>query len=178
MPEDTADEPRPEFGPGGYLPERAAKRARKIVLRAPLGIQWIVAAVVAALLVLVAGVLYLRTGSGPPGAPFTRIGAVEQLGTSHLDPDLGVLYVAATGRVRAFADATQLGLRYCTASRHIEGDGGAVWSLTGRGFDGRDSLTEHPTIVDAGVLYVDPTTTEPGPTPTNEHATPACTPAG
>ncbi|MTV26636.1 hypothetical protein FTX61_14610 [Nitriliruptoraceae bacterium ZYF776] len=38
MPDDPQQ--TPEFGPSGYLPERASKRARKIVLRAPLGLQW------------------------------------------------------------------------------------------------------------------------------------------
>ncbi len=175
MPQHAADEQNPEFGPRGYLPDRAAKRARKIVLRAPLGLQWIIAAVVAGLLVLAAGLAYLRIGAGPPGAPFTRVAAVEDLGISRADADLGILYVAATGRIRAFADADTLALRYCPASRHVEGADGAVWSLTGRGFDGRPSLREHPTIVDEGVLYVDPTTTQPGPTPSSEHATPACT---
>ena len=73
--------PTPEFGPRGYLPERASKRARKIVLRAPLGLQWIVAAVVFGLLVLVAGVVWLNAG-GPPGAPFVAAGPVSAGGPS------------------------------------------------------------------------------------------------
>ena len=48
----------PEYGPGGYLPSKAAGRARKIVLRAPLGIGWIVASVVLAVVIAVVGIVY------------------------------------------------------------------------------------------------------------------------
>ncbi|HUG87123.1 MAG TPA: hypothetical protein VMM13_21320, partial [Euzebya sp.] len=53
--QETASDPaaqQPEFGPGGYLPARAAQRARKIVLREQMGLHWAVAAVVAGLLIL------------------------------------------------------------------------------------------------------------------------------
>src|SRR5690606_17036265 len=62
----TVTSERPDFGPSGYLPPRAARRARKIMLREPLGLQWAVAAVVAGLLVLLAGAGYLLWQSRPP----------------------------------------------------------------------------------------------------------------
>lgn len=156
------DEDGPEFGPGGYLPERAARRARKIVLRAPLGAQWIAAAVLAGLVVVVAGVLLLTRG-GAPGEPFVMVGPVEEVaGQVVRDETTGAWMVGLGGRVRAFV--TDEELIYCDASRHLESPGGGVWSLTGRALGVRPSLPEHPTVTTDGVVHVDPTVrTDPGP---------------
>lgn len=162
---------RPEFGPSGYLPERASKRARKIVLRAPLGMQWIVASVVAGLVVVVAGVLYLQRSDDPPPAPWTAVGRVDDLAASQPLDDLDAVLVAAGGRVRVFAAAEHV--RYCAASNRLE-DGAQVWSLTGRGLGGATSLGEHPTLVHDGTVYVDPSRTTDGPTPSDEVSEPAC----
>ncbi|MEX2504284.1 MAG: hypothetical protein WD378_05505 [Egicoccus sp.] len=162
---------RPEFGPSGYLPERASKRARKIVLRAPLGMQWIVASVLAGLLVVGAGVLYLQRRDDPPPAPWIAVGEVGELADSRPLADLDALLVAAGGRVRAFAEAD--GVAYCEASNRLE-DGARVWSLTGRGLGGAASLGEHPTLVHDGTVYVDPSRSTSGPTPSDEAADPAC----
>lgn len=166
------DPDAPEFGPSGYLPQRAAKRARKIVLRAPLGLQWIVASIVAGAVVVVAGVLFLQRSAEPPPAPWVDAGAVEDVRPAGFDADLEVLLVAAGGRVRAFAGATDV--RYCAASNRLEADDGRVWSLTGRGFAGVASLDEHPTRLQDGRVYVDPTVTAPAPEPTGDPAEPAC----
>jgi hypothetical protein len=163
---------KPEFGPSGYLPERAAKRARKIVLRAPLGVQWIVAALVAGLVVVVAGALFLVRSSAPPGAPWVEVADVEEVGDSLVLQDLDVLLVGAGGRIRAFADATDVG--YCEPSNRLEAPDGRVWNLTGRGLGGTASLVEHPTLVQDGRLYVDPSRLADGPTPTDEPAEAAC----
>lgn len=162
----------PEFGPSGYLPARAAQRARKIVLRSPLGLQWVVASLVAGLVVVVAGVWLLVASGGPPGEPWVRAIEVDALGDTAVDPDLDVLLVGAGGRVRAFADAPDVG--YCPDSHRLEAPDGRVWTLTGRGLDGTDSLEEHPTLVQDGVVYVDPSRTRPGPEPSAEPAEPAC----
>ncbi len=157
-----APDATPEFGPSGYLPERAAKRARKIVLRAPLGLQWVIGALVAGLVVLVAGVWYLQSRDAPPPEPWVAVGPTDELVASRFDPELDALIVAAGGRVRAFAGADDVA--YCAPSNRLESaDGTGVWSLTGRGLDGTPSLDEHPTLVSAGILYVDPTRTQPGP---------------
>ena len=162
---------RPEFGPSGYLPERASKRARKIVLRAPLGMQWIVASLLAGLLVLVAGVLYLQRRDDPPPPPWTAVGEVDALADSQSIGDLDALLVAAGGRVRAFAGADEVA--YCDASNRLE-DGTRVWSLTGRGLGGAPSLGEHPTLVHDGTVYVDPSRIVEGPAPSTESVDPAC----
>jgi hypothetical protein len=168
----TDGAPDPSFGPSGYLPERAAKRARKIVLRAPLGMQWIVASVLAGLIVVVAGVLFLQRSGEPPPAPWEPVGTLEEVAPTRLVADLDVLVVAAGGRVRAFADAEDVG--YCATSNRLEAADGRVWNLTGRGFGGTVSLAEHPTLVQDGIVYLDPTRTTAGPTPSDEPAEPAC----
>lgn len=163
----------PEFGPGGYLPERAAKRARKIVLRAPLGLQWIVGAVVVGVVLLVAGLVFLRSAGGPPGAPFERVGPLASLARP-TDVHDGVLLVTGLGRVRAFAGAADVA--YCAEADQLESPDGRVWSLTGRGYDGGPSLDEHPVIVHDGVVYLDATRTVPGPAPSGQPASPVCLP--
>lgn len=161
-----------EFGPGGYLPERAAKRARKIVLRAPLGMQWVIASVVAGLVVVVAGVLLLTRG-GAPDPPFVAVAEVADVaGEVVRDETTGAVLVGLSGRVRAFA--TDEELDYCPASRRLESPDGGVWSLTGRSLSDRPSLAEHPTLSADGVLYVDPTVTTQPPPPAAEPTDPGC----
>jgi hypothetical protein len=172
VPSGDPDLERPAFGPSGYLPERAAKRARKIVLRAPLGLQWVVASLVAGLVVVVAGVLFVQRGAEPPPAPWVQVGAVEDLHPAHVDPDLEVLLVTGGGRVRAFVDAGDVA--YCPASNRLEAADGRVWSLTGRGFAGVASLEEHPTRLHDGQVYVDPTVSVPGPAATTDEVAPGC----
>jgi hypothetical protein len=169
---DGAPDQRPDFGPSGYLPERAAARARKIVLRAPLGLQWVVASLVAGVVVVVAGVLFLQRASDPPPAPWVEVAEVAALEDAEVVDDLDVLLVTTGGRPRAFAGATDV--TYCAASNRLEAPGGRVWSLTGRGFGGAPSLAEHPTLVQDGLLYVDPTRTVPGPASTSEPAEQGC----
>lgn len=169
---DRPADTRPEFGPSGYLPERAAKRARKIVLRAPLGLQWVVASLVAGLVVVAAGVLFLQRGAEPPPAPWVAVGSIEDLHPARVDADLEMLLVTGGGRVRAFVDADELA--YCPASNRLEAPDGRVWSLTGRGFAGVPSLEEHPTQLHDGQVYVDPTVSVPGPSPTADEVAPGC----
>lgn len=166
-----SDEQRPEFGPSGYLPERAAKRARKIVLRAPLGLQWVIASVVAGIVVVVAGTLFLLRSGEPPPPPWVELGPVGDIGAAQVLDDLDALLVGAGGRIRVFAGATEVG--YCAASNRLESAAG-VWQLTGRGTGGVASLEEHPTLVNDGIVYVDPTRRVPGPPPSDEAFAPAC----
>ena len=161
-----------EFGPGGYLPERAAKRARKIVLRAPLGLQWVIAAVVAGAVVVVAGVLLLSS-DGTPDPPYVAVAEVADVaGQVVPDEATGAVLVGLSGRIRAFA--TDQDLTYCAANRRLESADGGVWTLTGRSVSERDSLAEHPAISADGRLYVDPTVTTPPPEPASERTDPAC----
>lgn len=165
---------QPDFGPGGYLPERASKRARKIVLRAPMGAQWIIGAVVAGVIIVGAGLLWLAQSDDPPGEPWVAIGSIDAIGDATTLDELDVL-VVATGRARAFRGAERLGLEWCAVSQQVEGFGGKVWSPTGRARTAdTDSLEQHPTLVHDGTLYVDPTVTAPGPDPVVTEAEPEC----
>ena len=163
---------RPEFGPSGYLPPRAAQRARKIVLRAPLGLQWVVGSLVVGVVVIGAGLLWL-VGDDAPDEPWVAVGSVTEVGATAEPDGLDVLLVG-NGRVRAFADAGERGAAYCPASRRLESPEGGVWSLTGRGLGGTPSLREHPTRIHDGLLYVDPTATMDAPAPSSEAVEPAC----
>lgn len=162
----------PSFGPSGYLPDRAARRARKIVLRAPLGLQWVVASLVAGAVVLVAGVVLLGRGADAPGDSWRELGTVTDLPASGEDGATGLLVVHVGGRVRAF-DAPD-GVAYCAASNRLEHPDGRVWALTGRGLAGTPSLAPVPTLAVSGVAYVDPTAVGAPPQPLTEPASPAC----
>lgn len=164
----------PDFGPGGYLPERASRRARKIVLRAPMGVQWILGTVVAGVIIIGAGLLWLAQSDDPPGSPWVAVVEVDELGDDLLVHALDVL-VVATGRPRAFVGWSALGLDWCADSGRIEGANGQVWSATGRALTaGTRSLEQHPTLVVDGILYVDPSVTAVGPDPRVTDPEPAC----
>jgi len=162
----------PGFGPRGYLPDRAARRARKIVLRAPLGLQWVAAAVVAGAVLVIAAVLVLNRAASPPGPPWQALGAVADLPASAFDPATGVLVVHVGGRVRAF-EAPE-GVAYCEPSNRLEHPDGRVWALTGRGLAGVDSLRPVSTLTVSGVAYLDPTAVGQPFDPLDTPATAAC----
>ena len=152
---------RPDFGPSGYLPPRAAKRARKIMLREPMGLQWAVSAVIAGVLVLVAGGVLVLLRSGPPGPPFVDAGAVATVdpsGAALVPVDGGrVLVLRGAGGVTVFADPGR-SVSWCAPSGHLEAVDGTVWEPSGRLIGGEgQSLARLPAEVHTGVLYVDPT---------------------
>ena len=151
---------QPDYGPPGYLPPRAAKRARKIMLREPMGLHWAIAAVIAGVLVLVAGGVLVLARSGPPGAPFVEAGQiadVDATGAGVVDAGhTRVLVVRGAGGVAAFADPGGA-VAWCAASGRLEAGDGRVWEPTGRLIGGRgESLTRLPAEVHTGTLYVDP----------------------
>lgn len=177
------DAGRPDAGPRGYLPERAAKRARKIVLREQMGLGWPVAAVLAGLLLAGLGLLFLMTRAGPPGAPYRDLGALEDVdprGAALVGEGAATaLVVRAGGGVRVY-EPPSAGVAYCAASDALEARStGQVWDLRGRliGGDGA-SLRPLPAQVHAGRLWID--VTHPGPPPAPDPAedravtTPVC----
>ncbi len=165
----------PDFGPRGYLPERAARRARKIVLRAPLGWQWIAASVVTGAVIAVAAAVFLVRAGEPPPDPFVEVGPVEAIGAARHDPALNLLFVAAAGRVRAFEVAAGAPVpMWCGESGRLEAPPDRVWLPTGRALDGGASLEQRPVVVHDGVVYVDPTTVVESPPAVDEDASPAC----
>jgi hypothetical protein len=173
---------QPDFGPSGYLPPRAAKRSRKIMLREPLGLQWAIAAVIAGVLVLAAGGLLVVLMSRPPGAPFLAAGqlsAIDPRGAEVVATETGteVLVLRAAGGVRVFAAPDQP-VAWCAQSRHLESDSGHVWEPNGRLTGGQGgSLAPVPVEVHDGVLYVDPSAEgQPVAAQPAQAATPACDP--
>jgi nitrite reductase/ring-hydroxylating ferredoxin subunit len=168
----------PEFGPRGYVPPQAAKRARKIVLREPMGLGWPIAAVTAGVLLGLLGLVYLLTQTGPPGPPFATAGplsGVDPRGAAVLHADTTpVLVVRAGGGVRAFLAPEQT-VAYCAASKRLEGDDGSVWTVDGRLTGGPGaSLTPIPVQVHDGVVYADPRHPVAPPPPAPAGAEPAC----
>jgi hypothetical protein len=173
---------QPEYGPSGYLPPRAAKRARKIMLREPLGLQWAIAAVLAGVLVLAAGGGALYLMSRPPPAPFVASGpmsAIDPRGADVVATATGkdVLILRAAGGIRAFAAPGQH-VEWCAESRHLESPDGDVWEPSGRLIGGQGaSLTPLPAEVHDGVLYVNPSAEgQPVAAQPARASTPACTP--
>jgi hypothetical protein len=164
--------PGPSFGPGGYLPDRAARRARKIILRAPLGLQWVIASLVAGLVVLAAGLLLLGRGAAPPTAPWLDLGEVTALPEAGVDDHTGLLVITVGGRLRAFEAPPETD--YCQPSNRLEHPDGRVWALTGRGYAGTASLIPVPTLTVAGRAYLDPSVRGPAPDPLTDPATPGC----
>lgn len=151
-----------EYGPSGYLPQRAAKRARKIVLRERMGLGWPLAALAAAAVIAVAGVLFLLTWSSPPPPPWKAAGPLSAVDGAAVVPvgglDHGVLIVRAGGGLLAFA-APAVPVAYCVASDHLESATGAVWGLDGRLLSdhlGEHSLRRIPVQVFDGTMYVNP----------------------
>jgi hypothetical protein len=173
MPTEPDDAAAPAFGPRGYLPDRAARRARKIVLRAPLGLQWVVGALAAGAVLLVAGAVLLGRGDAAPGPPWVALGPVAALPAAAPDPATDLLVVTVGGRLRAFEAPP--GTVYCAATNRLEHPDGRVWAVTGRGTGGTPSLVAAPTLGVDGVGYVDPTVRLPGAEPLADPATPGCT---
>ena len=157
----------PDYGPRGYLPARASQRARKIVLRGRMSLGWPLAAVAAAVVIAVAGAVFLRVRSLPPPPPWVAAGPLQSTvpgaASVLLAPGLerGVLIVRAAGDVRAFAAPPQA-VRFCARSGRLESPDGSVWGLDGRelGPPGGGSLLRIPVRVFDGTLYVDLTAGE------------------
>lgn len=167
----------PDGGPRGYLPDRAAKRARKIVLREQMGIGWPVAALVAGVVLAGIALVYLLTRAGPPAPPFVPSVPIERIdprGAGLVDVDgTKVLVVRAGGGVRVFLSPGDA-VAYCPDSRRVESSDD-VWSLTGRRTGGNgDSLQPLRAQVHEGRLYIDlrPHVPPPAPEPLGER--PVC----
>ena len=171
-----------EYGPRGYLPQRAAKRARKIILREQMGTPWVMAAIVAAVVVLAAGAWYLVTSNRAPSVPYQPIGAISDvpaLGAMTFligeEAPTGYLVSRAGGEVRVFLAPAEPPVQWCLRSRRYESSDGAVWTVDGAlvGGDG-ESLRPVPTKLYGGQVYVDSTSPSPAPTADPRGEKPEC----
>ena len=174
---------RPDYGPRGYLPERAAKRARKIVLREQLGVGWIVASVIAGIVLLVVGGLFAWWSLGPPRGAYTAVLPIAQLpqesAVQAQAEGLDILVVRARGRLVAFR-APPVEVAYCRQSGHLEGVDGTVWDLDGARVshpEGLPSLLPLDVTVHAGEVYVVPRAEGSAPPPRDAGLAPVCTPS-
>ncbi|CAN5877619.1 hypothetical protein BH24ACT15_BH24ACT15_34230 [soil metagenome] len=155
-----------EFGPGGYLPPRAAKRARKIVLRQQMGLHWPIAAGVAGALILLVIIPLVWSSQGPPGAPYVPAGPLSAIDASTdgvVDVQgRQVLILRGGGVLQAFV-AVPPDARYCPQSRRIESPTGDVWTAQGRLIAGQGaSLDQARALAHDGTLYVDVSDPTPG----------------
>lgn len=173
----------PEFGPGGYLPPKASKRARKIVLREQMGFGWPLAAVGASLLVLIAGGAFLYLSTRPPSEPFLPVQLLAEVpadgiayGSTVDPPAAQAVLVRADGPLRAFQAEGEI--QWCPESRRLE-TADAAWTSDGRLVFGEgESLQPLRSVVYDGVIYVD-FYSEPLPRPPPAPAgdPPVCVPA-
>ena len=168
----------PEFGPSGYLPARAARRARKIVLRERMGLHWPVGAVIAGVAILAVVIPAVLSTTGGPEAPFVSVGPLEAVaadGASLVSLDgQEILLVRGGGILVAVADPPE-GAGYCPASRRIESPDGGVWTVQGRRVGGGGpSLSVLPSLAYEGDVWVDPTTPAPAADPAPGQVEPAC----
>ncbi|CAN5885368.1 hypothetical protein BH20ACT7_BH20ACT7_07530 [soil metagenome] len=164
----------PDFGPRGYLPQRAATRARKIVLREQMGRGWLLAALGATALVAVAGLAFLLVAGRAPGEPFSPAGPVDKVPQSDAGLVGDVLVVRGAGSVRVFVPP-QGAVGWCARTDRLEAPDGRVWTADGRlvGGDG-ESLTPLRSTVFEGTLYVDRDTPLPSPAPDDRGVVPGC----
>lgn len=178
-PDDERQPEAVEFGPGGYLPQRAADRARKIVLRERMALSWPVAALVAGLVVLGAGMAFLLS-DGTPEQPFTPVLAFHELpqgGTATADVEgVEVLAVRAPSVVRVFL-APEQSVGWCAETNRLEGAQGAVWQLDGRRVGGQAaSLRPLPAEVHDGTVYAAPSQPRAAMPPADRGEEPGCPP--
>ena len=170
----------PGYGPGGYLPERAARRARKIVLRERMGLGWPLAALGTAVGLIASAVAFVVLRSGGPGPPFEEVAAlagIDPRGGAVVDTSAGAAFVLrAGGRVRAFAlPVGAVTATWCAASSRIEDPDGRVWTAEGVLVGGEGaSLAPLPARVHEATVYVDPTTPAHPPAPRQREESPTC----
>lgn len=167
----------PEFGPGGYLPARAARRARKIVLREEMSLGWPLASLAAGAVVLVAGAVFWLRGGAPdePFDPAVALAALEVGDAAVVTAgDVELLLVRAPGAVRAFRAPDEPAV-WCGASDRLESRAGTVWQLDGRRVGGAGaSLTPVPVEVHEEVVYAAPDAARRPVPPADRGEAPAC----
>ncbi|MBA2730443.1 MAG: hypothetical protein H0U48_06795 [Euzebyaceae bacterium] len=164
----------PDFGPRGYLPQRAARRARKIVLREQMGRSWLLAAFGATALVAVAGLVFVLVAGRAPGEPFSLAGLVDRVAQGDAGMVGNAFVIRGGGSVRAFVPPKGE-VQWCAQTDRLEAADGRVWTADGRLVGGRGrSLTPLRSTVFQGTLFVDHDTPLPSPAPDDRGAVPGC----
>jgi len=123
--------------------------------RGRLGLSWVVASLLAGIVILGAGWLALSR-SHPPGGSFVPVGSVTSFtpGTAR-EVDVPGAFVGSAGG-RLVAVLQEDGCTLSVADGHYRDCRGAVYDLTGAGSGGCGSLDLLPLTPYRGTVYVDP----------------------
>ncbi len=165
----------PRFVPALRTRLEAVDRYGLRLLHAAPERRWGMALFLSTLVVLAIALAFL-TAPGGPRAPYQPVAEARDVRRSVFDQDRNILFLSTGNVIHAF-DAREFKPRFCAKSGRLESADGRVWDLTGRSLDGGPSLREYPVIVDAGVVYLDPTRTVPAPAGSDRGVQPVCFPA-
>lgn len=137
----------------GYLPRKAAKR--KLIIRAQLGLPWILAALGAAAVLAVAAVAFVLSRPTSLGAPYFHVGPLSEFKEQDVQPFLG-----GQGWLdrRAGLAAVAGPVSFCPSDGGWVGADGRRYDAQGRADDGR-GLTLWKVRAVSGEVYVDQTST-------------------
>lgn len=146
----------------GYLPRRAANR--KLIIRAQLGLPWVLAALSAAALLAVVAGAFLLSRPGHPGKPYVEEGALKAYPEQAVSP-----LRDRTGWLdrRAGLAAVAGPVAYCPDDGGWVGPDGTRYDAEGRADSGA-GLTLWAVRAASGRVYVDRTHS----TPVTGHAEP------
>lgn len=137
----------------GYLPRKAANR--KLVIRAQLGLPWVVGALVAAGILLVAGAAFFLSRPDEPGGAYVSQGALKAYPEQAVSP----LQDGSGWLDRRTALAAVAGpVAFCPADGGWVGPGGERYDADGRS-EGGTGLTLWAVRAAGGKVYVDKTRT-------------------
>ena len=136
----------------GYLPPRAARR--KLLIRAQLGLPWMVSALVFAVAILAAGTAYLLLRPARPPAPFVDQGPISRYADGAVTslPD-GSGWLDRRGGLTAIGDD----VAFCPADGGWVDPAGARFDADGRRAEGGPGLLRLPVRAADGRVFVDPT---------------------
>lgn len=134
----------------GYLPRKAANR--KLVIRAQLGLPWLVAALAAAGLLAVVAIAYALSRPATPKAPYRDEGALKSYPEQAVHPLPGGGWLDRRTGLAAVAGPVS----FCVSDGGWVGPGGRRYDEDGRADDG-NGLTLWAVRAASGHVYVDRT---------------------
>ncbi|MDQ1713657.1 MAG: hypothetical protein QOE45_3107 [Frankiaceae bacterium] len=137
----------------GYLPRKAA--SRKLIIRAQLGLPWVLAALAAAAVLAVAAAVFVLSRPDRPGKPYVDEGALRGYPEQAVQPlrDRSGWLDRRTGLAAVAGPVA-----FCPADGGWVGEGGKRYDAEGRADDGR-GLALWAVKAASGHVYVDPTRT-------------------
>ena len=151
----------------GYLPRKAAQR--KIIIRRTLGLPWVLGALAAALVIVIAGAAFLLSDPGRPGERYADVGRLAAYPAGQVTP-----LDSRTGWVDRRENITV----WLTTEPFCPADGGwgygpVRWDRAGGVHGDGENLRVADSQVAQGRLYVDGSTSRPASAPSGP-ALPRC----